>query len=232
MTPRIALVGDYRPEVVAHQAIPVALARAAEFAGHELAWEWVATPRLGTGAARELAAFHAIWCVPGSPYASTEGALAAIRFARETKRPFLGTCGGYQHALIEYAQAHWGIEHPIHAELDPTASDPLISPLACSLVGEKGELSLTARSRLAEIYGATTAVEAYHCRYGLNPRYAARLDSGLLRVAARDANGEVRAVELAGHPFFIATLFQPERAALEGRAHPLIGAYVAAARAA
>lgn len=75
-------------------------------------------------------------------------------------------------------------------------------------------------------------MEAYHCRYGLDPRYAQRLDSGPLRVAVRDANGEARAVELTGHPFFIATLFQPERAALEDRAHPVIAAFVGAARAA
>jgi CTP synthase (UTP-ammonia lyase) len=56
------------------------------------------------------------------------------------------------------------------------------------------------------------------------------LESGPLRVAARDLAGEVRAVELDGHPFFIATLFQPERSGLEGRRHPLIEAFVGAVR--
>lgn len=219
MTPRIALVGDFRPEVVARGgARPL------------LGMDRDDPARLERGARARLP--HAIWCVPGSPYASTEGALAAIRFARETRRPFLGTCGGFQHALLELASACWGVERPTHAELEPAASDPVIAPLACPLVGEVGELRFVQGSRLAGIYGAPTAVKAYHCRYGLNPRYALRLESGPLRVSARDANAEVRAVELDAHPFFVATLYQPERAALDGRLHPLIAAYVAATRAA
>jgi CTP synthase (UTP-ammonia lyase) len=58
------------------------------------------------------------------------------------------------------------------------------------------------------------------------------LADGPLRVAALDAGGEVRAVELDGHPFFVATLFQPERAALLGTAHPVVSAFVRAAAAA
>jgi CTP synthase (UTP-ammonia lyase) len=65
----------------------------------------------------------------------------------------------------------------------------------------------------------------------LGAAYAAKLASGPLRVAARDRGGEVRAVELQGHPFFFATLYQPERSGLENRRHPLIEAFVAAAGA-
>jgi len=63
----------------------------------------------------------------------------------------------------------------------------------------------------------------------LNPRHAARLASGALRIAARDGADEVRAVELDGDQFFMATLFQPERSAFSGRRHPLIRAFVVAA---
>jgi CTP synthase (UTP-ammonia lyase) len=65
----------------------------------------------------------------------------------------------------------------------------------------------------------------------LNPKYERRLEGTPLRVSGRDAAGEVRAVELDGHPFYFATLFQPERAALRGQAHPLVDAFVAAAGA-
>jgi len=229
MTARIALIGDRRDAVVAHRAIPLALGAAAKRAGAALAWEWLPTPRLIERAGETLAAFDAIWCTPGSPYASTEGALAAIALAREKGLPFLGTCGGFQHALMEFARSHWGIAQPIHAELEPDASDALITPLACSLVGEEGEVVFAPGSRMARAYGPPRAVEGYHCRYGLNASHAARLESGPLRVSARDANGEIRAVELTTHPFFVTTLFQPERAALAGREHPLIAAFVAAA---
>jgi CTP synthase (UTP-ammonia lyase) len=63
----------------------------------------------------------------------------------------------------------------------------------------------------------------------LNPRYARQLDSGKLRAVAWDANGEVRGVELVDHPFFVATLFQPERAALRDITPPLVKAFVCAA---
>jgi CTP synthase (UTP-ammonia lyase) len=52
--------------------------------------------------------------------------------------------------------------------------------------------------------------------------------SGPLQITARDEDDEVRAIELDGHPFFVATLFQPERAALRGRLPPLVGAFVRA----
>jgi len=227
VTPRIALVGDFNESVKAHQGIPRSLALAAEHAG-PVAWEWVPTPELAGDVAARLSSFHGVWCVPASPYASARGAIAAIRFAREAPRAFLGTCGGFQHAMLEYAEAVWGVERAAHAELDPEAPDPVVAPLSCGLVEVKGDVVLTPGSRLASIYGAAEASEGYHCIYGLSPNYAARLASGPLRVAARDRAGDVRAVELEGHPFFIATLFQPERSGLEGRRHPLIEDFVAA----
>ena len=77
-------------------------------------------------------------------------------------------------------------------------------------------------TRIAEAYGTGETTEGYRCRYGLNPEFQAALVAGPLRAAANDENGEVRAVELDGHPFFVATLFQPERAALKGKLAPLV----------
>ena len=229
--PSVALIGDYNPTVIAHKAIPAALDRAAAEGGFSLNWTWVHTSGLGADVVQDLGAFSAIWCVPASPYANTAGAVAAIRFARETRRPFLGTCGGFQHALLEYAEALWGLSTAPHAELDPEAPEPVIAQLDCAVVEATGEVRFAPGSRLAAIYGALRATETYRCRYGLNPRYAAWLEVGPLRVSARDGSGDVRAVELEGHPFFIATLYQPERAVLTGRSHPLIAAYVAAVSA-
>ena len=115
MNPSLALVGDFNPCVTAHRAIPFALelACAATPAASSLTWEWVAT-RDVIGFERDppalklrrtgLGKFSAVWLVPASPYENMAGALAAVRFAREMKRPFLGTCGGFQHALIEHAR--------------------------------------------------------------------------------------------------------------------------------
>ena len=225
---RIALVGDYNESVVAHRAIPLALKlAAAELRASDVAWEWLRSRDLLPTAAARLAPYAGLWCVPGSPYENTQGVIGAIRFARLQQRPFLGTCGGFQHALLEYAQAVWSID-ALHAETNPEAQDPVIAPLVCSLVEVRAGLRFEPRSRLREIYGRDSASEEYHCNYGLNPRYAQRLQSGPLEVAARDDEGGVRAVELRGHPFFIGTLFQPERAALREQTPPLVKAFVEA----
>jgi CTP synthase (UTP-ammonia lyase) len=228
-TVRIGLIGDHDPAVVAHRAIPEALRRAAANGGVALEASWVGTATLGPDVPGQLARFAGLWCVPASPYANMEGALAAIRFARESGRPFLGTCGGFQHALLEYVRDVLGHRDAEHAETSPEAGMPLIAPLACSLVEKSGRIAFTEGSRLRALYGTPEAEEQYHCNYGLNPAYETLLDGAALRVSGRDQAGEVRAVELDGHPFFIATLFQPERAALRGSDHPLVGTYVAAA---
>ena len=86
-------------------------------------------------------------------------------------------------------------------------------------------------SRIAAAYQALEAVEGYRCRFGLNPEFRAALAAGPLHGSAEDEAGEVRAVELADHPFFVATLFQPERAALVDQLPPLAAAFVVAAAA-
>lgn len=218
----IALVGDYDPDVIAHRAIPVAIDLASKAVGVSAAGTWVHTTSLTGPPETRLARFDALWVVPASPYANTAGVLAAIRYARENGMPFLGTCGGFQHALLEYAANVWGIPHAAHAETEPMAADPVITPLACALVGTTGAIRFAEGSRMAALYGALAATEEYHCRYGLNPRFADRLETGPLRATAWDAAGEVRAVELAEHPFFVGTLFQPERAALRGEVPPAV----------
>jgi CTP synthase (UTP-ammonia lyase) len=228
---RIALVGDHDPAAIAHQGIPLALALAADTADPPLAWEWLHTSTLVGNVAARIDAFDGVWCVPASPYAHTGGALAAIRRARERGIPFLGTCGGFQHALLEYAAAVWNVSAPAHAEMDPSAANPVIAALTCSLVEQTGTIHFEPGSRLRGISGSDDALEGYHCSYGLNPAYAARLAHGPLRVAARDLAGDVRAVELGGHPFFVATLYQPERSGLAGRRHPLIAAFIDAVHA-
>jgi CTP synthase (UTP-ammonia lyase) len=226
---RVALVGDHDPKVTAHQAIPLALALAGRVLGFRVVGEWISTAALAGGITPELTACQGIWSVPASPYRSEAGALLAIRYARERRRPFLGTCGGFQHALLEYARNVAGLTNAAHQETSPDAADAVISPLACGLVEQSGDIVIAPGTRLARAYLVDRATETYHCRYGLNPRFESLLTGGPLRVSARDTAGEVRAVELDGHPFFVATLFQPERAALEDRAHPIVSAFASAA---
>jgi CTP synthase (UTP-ammonia lyase) len=216
---RLVLIGDCSPNVTAHLAIPAAL-RACQFDGRS---KWLETTEL---ARARLQDYAGIWVVPGSPYRQPRAVINAIRFAREHGVPFLGTCGGYQHAIMEVAEAVWGVGRAAHAEEEPEADNPVIGPLGCALVEVDGEVLLAAGSRLRAICGVDRITERYHCRYGFNPTYRCHLDKGPLRATAHDTAGEVRAVELDLHPFFIGTAFQPERAGLRGEAHPLIRAFV------
>jgi len=222
---RLALVGDYDPSAIAHQAIPEALRLSADD-GHSVEGVWVHTESIRTPEA-DLRDFDGIWCVPASPYASMEGALKAIRYARESGRPFLGTCGGFQHALIEYARNVCGLREASHAEINPTARELLISPLACPLVEQSEEILLQDGGLVRAAYGEARITEGYHCSYGLNREFEALLFRNGLRPTAHDLRGEVRAVELSSHPFFVATLFQHERRALRGELPPLVRAFVA-----
>lgn len=228
MTIQIGLIGDFSSEVTAHIAIPKAIAMAADNLKLDVAATWLPTKNIYSEIER-LSTFHGLWCVPASPYASMDGALAAIRFARENDRPFLGTCGGFQHALIEYARNVLGYEDAEHAESNPSAAMSLIAPLSCSLAEAKGTIKFKEDSKISRIYGKTEVVEQYNCKYGVNERYRYLLESGAMKISGVDAANEPRSAELSGHPFFIATLFQPERSALSGIVHPLIRAYIQSA---
>ncbi len=226
---QIGLIGDYDPGVPAHQAIPRAFDLVSAKWGIVIQHHWIPTPEISDYL--RLDGMDGLWCVPASPYQSMEGALLGIRFARETGKPFLGTCGGFQHVIIEYARSVLGWADADHAETAPGASRLVISPLSCELVEKTDKIHLRFGSKLAAAYPSLEVAEGYRCRYGLNPAFRSRLEVGALRISAEDKLGEVRAVELVGHPFFVATLFQPERAALAGKLPPLVELFVHAVAA-
>jgi CTP synthase (UTP-ammonia lyase) len=225
----VALVGDHDPSVKAHIAIPKALDMASQAAGVRLNFEWVATPALLPDASERLAPFDALWCVPASPYESMEGALDGIRYAREQRLPFLGTCGGYQHAVLEYARSVLGHADADNAEVNPGATLPLIAPMSCALVEETGSIRFVQSSYIYDLYQNAEVEEGYHCSYGVHPEYLHLFEESDLVFSGFDCNGEPRSFELRSHPFFLGTAYQPERTALAGRHHPLVTAFVRAA---
>lgn len=223
---RIALIGDRSETVAAHRAIQLSIELAAQSIGSAIEPVWLDTAECEHST---FDGFHAFWCVPGSPYRSMDGALRAIRYARENHLPFLGTCGGFQHALIEYARNIRGWTEADHAETNAQGSLLIISRLACSLAERKGSVVFVDGSRIREVYGEAEASENYNCNFGLNPKFVASLQDQQLKFTAFDANGEVRAFELTDYRFYLGTLYQPERAGLEGKLHLLIGAFAKAA---
>lgn len=217
---RIALVGDRSPSVRAHTRIPALLAALAEQDNLVIDPYWISTDETG-----DLSGFDGIWLVPGSPYRSEAGAIKAAQTAREAKIPFLGTCGGFQHAVLEYARNVCALAVG-HAENEPDAPDPVIIELACSLVGHEGAVTIEPGSLAERILGAERTVERYHCAYGTNPKHLNVLRDHGLRFSGVDDDGDVRVAELPDHPFYLLTLFQPE---LADRPHPIVRAFADAA---
>jgi len=227
MSTSLAIVADFDPGSKSHIATNEAVAHSAAALGLGVETQWIATTELDRpDGLKRLEEFDGFWIGPGSPYASMDGALAAIRMARERGIPLLGTCGGFQHIIIEYARNALGFADAEHEESAPDASRLFISRLACSLVGRTMAITFEPGSKVAGIYGRTSAQEEYLCNFGVNPNYVATLRSGALRGVGSDAEGAVRAVELAGHPFFIGTLFLPQHVSTPAHPHPLISAFI------
>ena len=222
----IALIGDHDESVIAHQAIPLAIGLAADALQIDATIEWVSTESVST---QKLSQFHAIWCVPASPYKNIDGALTAIQFARRNDIPFLGTCGGYQHAILEYARHVLGFEKAGCVEQNPDTEMPLISALSCKLIEQTGSITLEPDSQVSAFYQSDKIDEDYHCSFGVNPDYLFIFDGSDLCFTGHDELSAPKVLELPDHRFFIGTAFQPERSALKQQVHPLIFGFLQAA---
>lgn len=125
------------------------------------------------------------------------------------------------------------------SEHNPQSTHIIISPVLCAvpqrrptdpkLCGPVPGIRLKPGSLLQRIYGREEVVEEFFCNYEVNPEYEPQLASAGLDVVARGEHGEARAVELAGHHFFLATLFQPQLSSSPQKPHPLLTAFVRAA---
>src|SRR5829696_6743500 len=217
--PSIAVLGDRDLSHRTHRELDAELARMP--AGIDAAW-------LPSERAADAATADGLWVAPGTPYRDDDAVLAAIDRAIGDGTPLLGTCGGFQYALLALARRA-GLR-AAHAETDPEDPDPLIAPLACSLYGEEREVTCVAGTRLAAICGTAPFPGFHFCGFGVAPAMVAALEAAGVVIAAHAADAGIEGIELRDHPFFVATLFQPQVGALDGRPrHPLVTAFVAAA---
>jgi len=221
----IAIIGEYNPTYRPHISTSAAIKHSRSALGIDIEGIWVSTEEIDE---TFFERFSGIWVAPGSPYKNMDQALWAIRYARENGVACFGTCGGFQHMIIEYARNVLGFKEAGHAEYDPYASNLFISQLTCSLAGREMELTFSSGSRVAEIYGAISATERYYCNFGVNPDHASLLKSGSLKITGSDSEGEIRVIELPGHPFFLGTLFVPQTRSTAEQPHPLVTAFMRA----
>ena len=127
---RIGILGDFNPEFRSHHATNDALQHAARKLGIEVQSEWIPTPSLvKPDAEKKLESFDGFLASPGSPYKSFEGMLKGIQFARVRDWPFLGTCGGFQYAFIEFARNVLNIADADTAENNSGSKNIIIYPV-------------------------------------------------------------------------------------------------------
>jgi CTP synthase (UTP-ammonia lyase) len=219
----IAVLGDRNLEYLTHRELDAALGLFPKWARGE----WVATDS-DVPAALDRA--DGIWLTPGTPYRDDSAVYAAIRRALETGLPLLGTCGGFQYIVVELARSLAGIDAG-HAETDPDAGALVAAALACSLIGEERPVTCVPGTRLAELCGTEPFPGFHFCSYGLAPEFVGALTEAGVVVSAHAPDAGVEGIELPGHPFLMATLFQPQVGASRGGPlHPLTAALLQAAR--
>ncbi|HEX8872770.1 MAG TPA: hypothetical protein VF758_08395 [Candidatus Acidoferrum sp.] len=234
---RIGILGDFNPEFRSHPATNDSLQHAARNLQLQVESTWLPTPSLlEPDAATTLDSFDGLWGAPGSPFKSFDGMLKGIEFARVHDRPYLGTCAGFQYALIECARNVLGVHDATTAEEDPNAKNIVIYPVACAvpsrkakapkLSGKISQIHLRPGSYLAGFYGKETIEEEFFCNFEVNPEFEWMAMEAGFPVVARGSQEECRAIESPAHFFYVATLFQPQLSSTQSKPHPLITAFV------
>jgi CTP synthase len=169
----------------------------------------------------------------------TEGKIAAVRFARESKIPFLGICFGMQMAVIEYARHVCGLEGANSTEVDPKTPHPVIDLMTTQrgLTQKGGTMRLgsypcvlSEGSLSRKIYNRSKTAERHRHRYEVNNAYRERLEAGGLVLSGLAPDGSlVEMVELPAHPWFVASQFHPEFKSRAMEPHPLFKGFIKAA---
>ena len=238
----IALVGKY---VALHDAY-LSVAEALTHGGIEndvkVNIRWVDSETVTDGNAAELLDGADGVLVPGGfGSRGIEGKIATVRWARESRVPFLGICLGMQMAVVEYARHVCGWADAHSSELDPATTHPVIDlmPDQRGVTAKGGTMRLGAYpckvvsrgSRTYQAYGAEEISERHRHRYEFNNEYRDALTQAGLELAGLSPDGRlVEIVELPGHPWFVGVQFHPELKSRPNKAHPLFRAFIAAAK--
>ena len=238
---KVALVGKYVQLNDAYLSVVEALRHACIAQDASLDLHWVCAEQIETDGANALLRGMDAVVVPGGfGNRGVDGKIAAIRWAREQRVPFLGLCLGMQTAVIEWARNQAGLPEATSEELDPSTPHPVIHllPEQQDVVDLGGTMRLgvypcrIAPDTLAErLYGEQVVYERHRHRFEFNNAYRNLfLEAGYL-VSGTSPDGRlVELIELKGHPFFTACQYHPEFLSRPGRPHPLFRGLIAAAQ--
>jgi CTP synthase len=202
--------------------------------------------KTGTGC---LQTMDAILVPGGFGNRGVDGKIAAVKYARENRIPYLGICLGMQLAVVEFARHQLGLEDANSTEFVSDTKDPVIA-LITEWMDQNGtveqrdentglggsmrlggqQCQLTEGSRVRELYGKDVIVERHRHRYEFNNRYKSQLQDAGMSITGLSMDGQlVEIIELVDHPWFVACQFHPEFTSTPRDGHPLFTGFVAAA---
>ena len=239
----VALVGKYVELHDAYLSVAEALSHAGFAFGTNIKIRWVNSEELEDHLEtlpEALAGVSGIVVPGGFGVRGTEGKIAAIRYAREHKIPFLGLCLGMQCAVIEFARDVCGMEGADSSEFSPESRYPVIDLMPDQEdVTDKGgtmrlgiyPCKLAAGTMARKLYGGEEIVyERHRHRYEVSNEFRQEMaDKGLVISGTSPDGRLVEMIELADHPFFVATQAHPEFKSRPTRPHPLFRGFVEAA---
>ncbi len=238
---KVALVGKYVQLNDAYLSVVEALRHACISHDASLDLHWINAESIESeGAEKLLQGMDAIVVPGGFGNRGVNGKIAAIRWAREQRVPFLGLCLGMQCAVIEWARNIAGLEDASSAELNPNSKHPVIHllPEQQDVVDLGGTMRLGVYPcRLQtntignSLYNEEVVYERHRHRYEFNNSYRTLLMESGYVISGTSPDGRlVELIELKNHPFFIACQYHPEFLSRPGRAHPLFGGLIKAAQ--
>jgi CTP synthase len=238
---RIAICGKYVDLKDAYKSVAESLFLAGVSNGVEVDVRWVDSETLGEEDVHEtLDDVDGILVPGGFGSRGVPGKLAAVRFARENRVPFLGLCLGMQVAAIEIARNVVGLREANSSEFDPSTPDPVIDLLPeQKAIVDKGatmrlgnyECTIVPGTLAARTYGKDVVFERHRHRFEFNKRYEKSFeDAGVVFSGRWKQKGLVEMMELSGHPWFLGCQFHPEFRSRPGKPHPLFDGFVKAAK--
>jgi CTP synthase len=237
---RIALVGKYVQLQDAYLSVVEALRHAALHHGRDLEVVWVDAEGLRPEEIQsELETADGILVPGGFGVRGIEGKIMAVRYARENNVPFLGICLGMQVAVVEFARHVAGMAGANSSEFDPDTPYPVIDLLPEQKDVEDMGGTMRLGASPAKVVPGTKAYGAYQeevvyerhrHRYEVNNSLRTRLVEAGLTVSGMTPDDRlVEIIELAGHPWFVASQFHPEFKSRPTRPQPLFRDFVGAA---
>ena len=246
---RIAVVGKYTNLLDSYKSLGEALTHGGIRNRVRVRLDWVDSEIFEQPhAVARLDGVHGILVPGGFGERGTEGKIAAVRFARERRVPFLGICFGMQMAVIECARHMAGLPDASSTEFGPCGS-PVVGLLTEWARGneierraEGGDLGGTMRlgaypahlgagSLARQVYGDVATIQERHRhRWEVNVHYRPQLEAAGLRFSGMSPDGILpEIVELPAHPWFIGVQFHPELKSKPLDPHPLFSSFIAAA---